>query len=81
MSPSEKKLLEEALQLPEGTRADLAAALLESLEEKLDDDVEKAWEAEIARRLEDVDSGRVKPIPWQEARKLIFDSLDAAKHR
>lgn len=81
MSPSAQKLLEEALQLPEEARADLAAALLESLEEELEEDVKAAWEAEIARRLEDVDSGRVRPIPWEEARTLIFESLDAAKHR
>lgn len=81
MSPDVRKLLEEALELPERSRADLAAALLESLEPEADEGVETAWAEEIARRLRDVESGAVKPIPWEEARKLIFETRDGAKAR
>ena len=37
--------------MPEDARADLAAALLESLDEPTDEDVEAAWADEIARRI------------------------------
>jgi len=74
MSPSTKKLLAEALQLPEETRAELAAALVESLDEPADSpaEVEASWSATIQRRIREVESGVVKPIPWEEARKIIF---------
>ena len=81
MSPKAEKILEEALELPDSARADLAAALLESLDQDVDEDVEAAWSEEIARRIQEVESGAVKPIPWEEARKMIFESRDEAKRR
>jgi hypothetical protein len=35
------------------------------------DEVEAAWSDEIARRIADIDSGRVKTIPSDEAWKII----------
>ena len=81
MSSTVKKILEEALELPENARADLAAAVLESLEGSADEGVEAAWSDEIARRIREVESGAVKPIPWEEARRMIFESRGAAKRR
>jgi len=81
MSPKAEKILEEALELPDSARADLAAALLESLDQDVDEDVEAAWSEEISRRIQEVESGAVKPIPWEEARKMIFESRDEAKRR
>jgi putative addiction module component (TIGR02574 family) len=74
VSPNAKKLLEKALELPDESRAELAAALIESLDERGDsaDEVESSWSAEIERRIRDVESGAVKPIPWEEARRIIF---------
>lgn len=45
------------MQLPPEGRAALAGSLLESLDEKLDADVEAAWEEEIARRVADAFCG------------------------
>ena len=81
MSPSANKLLEEAIKLPEDARADLAAALIESLDDERDPNVESAWSDEIARRLRDYEAGAVKPIPWREARKMIFGPRDASTGR
>jgi len=66
------KLLEEALKLPAEARAALAGFLLDSLDEAIDPDAEAAWEAEIAQRLKDLESGKVRPIPWAEARRAIL---------
>jgi putative addiction module component (TIGR02574 family) len=83
MSPSAKRVLEEALALPEDARTDLLEALIESLEPPAEppDDVEAAWAEEIARRLKAVETGAVKPIPWDEARKMIFGSRDDTPSR
>lgn len=58
-----------ALQLPLDARAALAARLIESLDERpLEDaaEVERAWEVEIGRRLEDLRAGRMKTRPVEE---------------
>ena len=72
MKPDPFRLLEEALKLAPEARAALAASLLESLEEGVDEDVEAAWAAEIAKRIRELDSGAVVPIPWPEARRRIL---------
>lgn len=66
-----KGLLQEALKLPSEGRAALAAALLDSLDDLVDEDAEEAWRAEIERRIAELDSGKVKAIPWAEARRRI----------
>jgi len=65
------KLLEEALKLPLEARAALAGSLLDSLDDIVGQDVEKAWAIEIAQRLEEVRSGKVRAVPWAEARRRI----------
>jgi putative addiction module component (TIGR02574 family) len=79
MSIPATRLLEEALHLSENDRANLAAKLLESLDPAFDENVEQAWAEEIRSRLEEVQQGRVQPIPWEQARKMIMeDDNDAA---
>jgi putative addiction module component (TIGR02574 family) len=72
MNSETKKLLEEVLKLPDAARAALAGSLLDSLDETVDPQAEFAWSQEIARRIEDVDSGRAETISWSEARRLIL---------
>ena len=71
MKQEPNDLLKEALKLPPEARAALAASLLDSLDQEVDEDAEAAWHAEIDRRLRELDSGTVKPIPWSEARLRI----------
>ncbi len=73
MKPDPAKILEEALKLGPEARAALAASLLESLdEEEADERAEAAWAAEIVKRVHEMDSGAVTPIPWPEARRRIL---------
>jgi putative addiction module component (TIGR02574 family) len=72
MTPDPGKLLEEALKLSPEARAALAASLLESLDEEVDEGVEAAWAEEIAKRIQELDSGAVTAIPWSEARRRIL---------
>lgn len=71
MATDTAKLLEEALKLPSEARAALAGSLLDSLDDTVDADAEAAWESEIAKRLKDLDEGKVRPVPWSEARRAI----------
>jgi putative addiction module component (TIGR02574 family) len=73
MTQDAAQLLEKALRLAEKERAELAARLLESLDDVADEDASEAWDEEIRRRIQEIDSGQVKPIPWSEARKQILD--------
>jgi putative addiction module component (TIGR02574 family) len=65
-------LLKKALTLPPEARAALAGSLLDSLEEDaLDEGVEAAWGAEIARRVQELSLGRVSVLPWTEVRRRL----------
>jgi putative addiction module component (TIGR02574 family) len=65
------ELLKKAMALPAAARAALAGSLLESLDDAVDEGAEAAWQKEIARRIQELDSGRVKPVAWAEARQQI----------
>jgi len=67
MEPGE--LLKHALTLPDKERAELASSLIDSLDPTIDTNADLAWQEEIARRLEEVESGRVKTVPWEEVRR------------
>ncbi len=71
MKQDPNDLLKEALKLPPEARAALAGSLLDSLDQEVDEDAEAAWQVEIERRLREIDSGAVKPIPWSQARLRI----------
>ena len=59
-------VLQEVLSLQPGDRADLAAALLASLDESEDAGAHVAWDAEVARREGDLASGKVKTLSTEE---------------
>jgi putative addiction module component (TIGR02574 family) len=71
MNRNHKKVLQEALRLPAEARAALAGRLLESLDGPVDERAEAAWSKEIARRIYDLDKGKVKTVPWSVARRQI----------
>jgi putative addiction module component (TIGR02574 family) len=45
---------------------------MESLDAEVDEDAEQAWRVEILRRLQEIDSGAAKLVPWDEARRRLF---------
>ncbi|MFZ2653087.1 MAG: addiction module protein [Burkholderiaceae bacterium] len=67
-SPRAEALLDEvveaeAMKLAPTERADLADELSLGVNSK--EEVDAAWEAEIARRIQQIDSGEVECIPWE----------------
>lgn len=57
--------------LSEQERAQLAHELIVSLDGPEEQGVEEAWEVEIARRLDDVESGKVELIDGDEFRRQL----------
>ena len=69
-------MLREALTLPESERAEIAGALLESLEHQQPEaDVEMAWRQEVAARVAALDAGEVETTPWEEIREGFLARL------
>lgn len=73
MNAKSQELLRSALALPESDRAELAASLISSLTPTVDDDVDEAWATEVQRRIESIDSGDVKLIPWDDVMREMHD--------
>ena len=67
----EKDVLSQALLLPRQGRAELAARLLESLDDESDSDVDQAWLDEIERRCAAVDAGEAGTSGWSEFRERV----------
>jgi putative addiction module component (TIGR02574 family) len=75
MARSVVELFDEASELDEHDRATLAGLLLENIEQEPDPDVEEAWKLEIARRIEELDSGSVSLVPWEEVKAKLFRAV------
>jgi putative addiction module component (TIGR02574 family) len=69
MSGAAKGILEAAMKLDPREREELIDELSASLDVT---DLGEYWETEIKRRIEDVDSGRVNPVPAAE----VFHRLE-----
>ena len=67
--------LKHALELPAEERAALARDLLASLDGPPDADVAEAWEAEVAMRLDELDSGQAPTVSAEEALRRIDERL------
>jgi putative addiction module component (TIGR02574 family) len=76
MTSEANGLLQKALTLPVEERAELAGSLIDSLDNSEDESVEAAWDVEIARRMEDLDSGRVKSVSLEEARRRLSSAIE-----
>ena len=65
------KLRSEALMLSETERAELAHALVKSLDAPDDADASEAWDKEILRRLAEIDAGTAMLIDRDEFRRRM----------
>ena len=65
------KLRSEVLMLSEAERAELAHALVKSLDAPADADTIEAWDVEILRRLAEIDAGTAKLIDRDEFRRRM----------
>ncbi len=75
MTNKGRDILREALRLSTRERAEIAGALLESLEPPPDAAVDRAWREEVRRRLEALDAGTVETVPWEQVREQLYERL------
>ena len=66
MTSTATKLLEEALALPEEDRERLAEALFATLEREAPEDVARAWDEEVKRRLEAAERDESTARDWDD---------------
>jgi putative addiction module component (TIGR02574 family) len=76
MKEEAAELLKRASALSAQERAELADALIESLDGVEEQSVQTAWDDEIVRRMEDLNSGRVKPVSLVEVRRRLSSVVD-----
>ena len=75
MEPDAAEVLKDALALSPEVRAVLIDSLIGSLDQAVDAAAEETWREEIHRRLQEIDSGAVPLIPWEEARRRLRSRL------
>ncbi|MGA8431407.1 MAG: addiction module protein [Candidatus Sulfotelmatobacter sp.] len=78
MTPEVSKLLEQALSLSVEEQEALADSLISNLGGNVDEDLHAAWEAEIGKRIGELDSGDAKTASWGELRRRNLAKLNRA---
>lgn len=70
-----ESVLSQALELDEEERQLLALRLEASLGEAKEPGYDAAWEAEIKRRVEELERGEVELIEWEEVRRDLMNPI------
>lgn len=72
--------LAELLALSPADRIRLAERLIESVPMFASEEDQHAWSAEIARRIEEFESGKVQAIPWEQVRAELRTRLESMRN-
>lgn len=72
------ELLKRALELEPRAREELATLLLESVPAAPQDEVDAAWETTVRRRVQELASGDVDTVPWEDVRRKLARSEGGA---
>ena len=75
MTKATQAVLADALRLDADARAELVAELLASLDGPADADAQSAWDAEIQRRIDGIESGDIRLEPWESVKRRIQLSI------
>jgi len=70
MKPVVEDVVRQALKLDEHDRAEVAARLLDSLEQ-VEPEAEDVWAAELERRAAELESGAFQGVPWEDLRERL----------
>ena len=71
MTTKSEFILNEALSMSPAERARIAHCLIYSLEEPKAESVDTQWIQLAQKRLEELESGTVKPVSWEEIKKKV----------
>jgi putative addiction module component (TIGR02574 family) len=78
--PVTSRMLEkEILELPPKSRVRLAERIMESLDDYASADLEAKWSNEIARRVQEIQSGAEKGIPAEDVMKKARRALNETR--
>jgi putative addiction module component (TIGR02574 family) len=69
MNSSTEQLIDAALGLPDGDRVELVEAILASLQPEDRPPFDESWREVILRRSEELQAGKVVPVPWAEVKR------------
>jgi len=81
MARSARELFDEAMTLEPKERIALTSLLIESLDPGADEGADRAWMAEIERRMIELDSSTTQPVPWEELRNRLYSNLRGGGRR
>ena len=70
-----KKILQDALALPNDERLMLAEELFDSIVDETHEELDEAWRSEILHRVRQVRSGEVELVSWETARERGHEAL------
>ena len=80
VSPQVSELLEKALTLSAHDRGQIIDRLVESLDDgPTEEGVEAAWDEEIRRRVEEIQSGKAEMIPGEEVDRRLTARLNSVR--
>lgn len=71
MSVTLEQVIEVTKELSANDRALLAHCLISSLEKTQDDNVDAAWSLVVEQRLEELETGKVQGISWDEIKSKL----------
>ncbi|MBA4180685.1 MAG: addiction module component, family protein [Anaerolinea sp.] len=77
MSTAAEEVLAQAMKLDADEREWVAEELLGSLETM--PPLSEAWQAEIRRRVEEIEDGTAELVPWEEVRDRLYERLHAKR--
>lgn len=73
-------LEKEAMKLTPAKRLRLAEKLMDSVDDFASPEIAKAWQAEIAKRIEEIDNGTDPGVPAEEVHAEARRRLREARH-
>lgn len=74
LTPDAAKFLDVAESLPIEMRIAIIDRLLETIQPQ-DEEIERLWIAEAERRADEIESGKVKPIPGEQVLREIREKF------
>jgi len=75
MTKPVQPVLAAALRLDPDARAELVAEILASLDGPADANAEVAWDVEIERRVQAIESGEIRLEPWESVKRRLEKDL------
>lgn len=71
MNQKIESIISDAMLMPDKDRAIIAERLIASLDHEFEKDTENAWQDELQKRVDEINSGKVSCIPWEEVRTRL----------